>query len=83
MIDGVSKIKDDLQPMDDDFDMMEDDLVMMEDGQNFLLINQGHQNLFKCSEMIGNYKGKMWLVGWMMTYRLQKMTFRLRKMSQI
>ena len=36
MIDGVSKIKDDLQPMDDDFDMMEDDLVMMEDGQNLL-----------------------------------------------
>ena len=35
MIDGVSKIKDDLQPMeDDDFDMMEDDLVMMEDDQN-------------------------------------------------
>ena len=29
MIDGVSKIKDDLQPMDDDFDMMED-------GQNLL-----------------------------------------------
>ena len=25
MIDGVSKIKDDLQPMEDDFDMMEDD----------------------------------------------------------
>ena len=24
MIDGVSKIKDDLQPMEDDFDMMED-----------------------------------------------------------
>ena len=36
MIDGVSKIKDDLQPMEDDFDMMEGDLVMMEDGQNFL-----------------------------------------------
>ena len=37
MIDGVSKIKDDLQPMeDDDFDMMEDDLVMMEDDQNLL-----------------------------------------------
>ena len=25
MIDGVSKIKDDLQPMEDDFDLMEDD----------------------------------------------------------
>ena len=36
MIDGVSKIKDDLQPMEDDFDMMEDDLVMMEDDQNLL-----------------------------------------------
>ena len=37
MIDGVSKIKDDLQPMeDDDFDMMEVDLVMMEDDQNSL-----------------------------------------------
>ena len=36
MIDGVSKIKDDLQPMEDDFDMMEGDLVMMKDGQNFL-----------------------------------------------
>ena len=36
MIDGVSKIKDDLQPMEDDFDMTEGDLVMMEDGQNFL-----------------------------------------------
>ena len=35
MIYGVSKIKDDLQPMEDDeFDMMEDDLVMMEDDQN-------------------------------------------------
>ena len=33
MIDGVSRIKDDLQPMEDDFDMMEGDLVMMEDGQ--------------------------------------------------
>ena len=30
MIDGVSKIKDDLPPMEDDFDMMEGDLVMME-----------------------------------------------------
>ena len=37
IIDGVSKIKDDLQPMEvDDFDMMEDDLVMMEDDQNLL-----------------------------------------------
>ena len=36
MIDGASKIKDDLQPMEDDFDMMEDDLVMMEDDQNLL-----------------------------------------------
>ena len=35
MIDGVSKIKDDLQLMeDDDFDMMEHDLLMMEDDQN-------------------------------------------------
>ena len=41
MIDGFSKIKYDLQPMEDDFDMMEDDLVMMEDDQNLLfpLIN--------------------------------------------
>ena len=31
MIDGVIKIKDDLQPMEDEFDMMEDDLVMMEE----------------------------------------------------
>ena len=30
MIDGISKIKVDLQPMEDDFDMMEDNLVMME-----------------------------------------------------
>ena len=30
MIDVVSKINDDLQPMEDDFDMMEDNLVMME-----------------------------------------------------
>ena len=36
MIDGVIKIKDDLQPMEDDFDMMEDDLFMMEDDQNLL-----------------------------------------------
>ena len=36
MIDGVIKIKEDLQPMEDDFDMMEGDLIMMEDGQNFL-----------------------------------------------
>ena len=36
MIDGVSKIKDDLQPMEVDFDMAEDDLVKMEDDQNFL-----------------------------------------------
>ena len=36
MIDGVNKIKDDLQPMEDDFDMMEDDLVIMEDVQNLL-----------------------------------------------
>ena len=32
----VSKIKDDLHPMEDDFDMMEDNLVMMEDDQNLL-----------------------------------------------
>ena len=38
MIDGVSKIKDDLQSTEDDFDMMEDDLVMMEDDQNFYLL---------------------------------------------
>ena len=30
MIDVVSKINDDLQPMEDEFDMMEDNLVMME-----------------------------------------------------
>ena len=36
MIDGVSKIKDDLQPMEVDFDMAEDDLVKMEDDQFFL-----------------------------------------------
>ena len=30
MIDVVSKINDDPQPMEDDFDMMEDNLVMME-----------------------------------------------------
>ena len=36
MIDGVSKIKDDLQHMEDDFDMMKDNLVMMEDDQNLL-----------------------------------------------
>ena len=36
MIDGVSKIKDDLQPMEVDFDMVEDDLVKMEDDQIFL-----------------------------------------------
>ena len=28
MIDGISKIKDDLQPMEVDFDMADDDLVM-------------------------------------------------------
>ena len=33
MIDGVSKIKDDLQLMEDDFDTMEDDFVMMEDDK--------------------------------------------------
>ena len=38
MIDGVSKIKDDLQPMEVDFDMMEDDLVMMEDYRNLLFL---------------------------------------------
>ena len=64
VIDGVSKIKDDLQPMeDDDFDMMEDDLVMMEDDQNLWFpLNQlgpSESINFKCSEMIGNYKGKM------------------------
>ena len=36
MIDVVSKINDDVLPMEDDFDMMEDDLVMMEDDQNLL-----------------------------------------------
>ena len=36
MIDGVSKIKDDLQPMEVDFDMAEDDLVKMEDDQKNL-----------------------------------------------
>ena len=36
MIDGVSKIKDDLQPMEDVFDIMKDDLVMMEDDQNLI-----------------------------------------------
>ena len=36
MIDGVIKIKDDLQPMEDDFDMMEDALVMMEDDQSLI-----------------------------------------------
>ena len=36
MIDGISKINVDLQPMEDEFDMMEDDLVMMEDDQNLL-----------------------------------------------
>ena len=34
MIDGVSKIKDDLQHMEKDFDMMEDELVMMDDDQD-------------------------------------------------
>ena len=43
MIDGASKIKDDLQPMEDDSDVMEDDRL----------------NPFKCSELIGNYKDKM------------------------
>ena len=38
MIDGVIKIKDDLQPMEDDFDIMEDDLVMMEDYRNLLFL---------------------------------------------
>ena len=36
MIDGVSKIKDALPPMEYDFDMMEGDLVMMEYDQNLL-----------------------------------------------
>ena len=36
MIDGVSKIKDDLQFIKDDFDMMKDELVMMGDDQNLL-----------------------------------------------
>ena len=40
MIDGVSKIKDDLQPMEDDFDMMEDDLVMMEDDHKLFPLNE-------------------------------------------
>ena len=63
MIDGVIKIKDDLQPMEDKFDMMEDDLVMMEDDQNLWFpLNQlgpSESINFKCSEMIGNYNGKM------------------------
>ena len=54
MIDGASKIKDDLQPMGDDFDVMEDDKKKF-----CFLINQGRLNPFKCSEMIGNYKDKM------------------------
>ena len=37
MIDGVSKIKDDLQPMEVDFDMAEDDLVKMEDDHIFFI----------------------------------------------
>ena len=37
MIDGVSKIKDDLQPMEVDFDIAEDDLVKMEDDQFFFI----------------------------------------------
>ncbi len=37
MIDGISKIKDDLQPMEVDFDMAEDDLVKMEDYQIFFI----------------------------------------------
>ena len=36
LLDGVSKIKDDTQPMEDDFDRMEDELVMREADQNFL-----------------------------------------------
>ena len=36
MVDGVCKIKDNLQPMKDDFDMMEVDLVMMDDDQNVI-----------------------------------------------
>ena len=36
LLDGVSKIKDYLQPMEDDFNRMEDDLVMREADQNLL-----------------------------------------------
>ena len=39
MVDGVCKIKDNLQPMRDDFDMMEVDLlllVIMDDDQNVI-----------------------------------------------
>ena len=38
MVDGVCKIKDNLQPMKDDFDMMEVDLVMMDNDQNVITI---------------------------------------------
>ena len=36
MVDGVCKIKDNLQPMKDDFDMIEVDLVMMDNDQNVI-----------------------------------------------
>ena len=36
MVDGVCKLKDNLQPMEDDFDMMEVDLVMMDNDQNVI-----------------------------------------------
>ena len=38
MIDGVSKIKEDLQLMEDDFDTMED--VMMEDDKKIFPLNK-------------------------------------------
>ena len=80
--------------MEDDFDMMEDDLAKMEDDLQlswkmtkicyFLYINQGRLNPFKCSEMILNYEEKMIdevnRTG--VTYRLQEMTYRLRKMTE-
>ena len=39
MIDVVSKINDDLQPMENDFDIMEDDLVMMENDHLWFPLN--------------------------------------------
>ena len=48
--------------MEDHLDMMEDDLVMMKDDKQLFPLNElrpWRLNPFKCSEMIGNYKGKM------------------------